>query len=537
MRLSSGGDSSHDEEMENQPPAGIEPVSTEPWHPGLSQAVAEIAAPRASAFGGVLKRLLPWLAVAVIAAAAFIWWRRSGTTAATTITFRAAVVQRGDVTQTVTGSGALSALTTVDVGSQVSGNILKRYADFNDPVKEGQLLAEIDPSTYEARLFQAQANLESVQAALSLKQINVKRSNDLLAKTLIAQSDNDQALAELRQQEAATKNAEAAVKSAKLDLDRCKIYSPVDGVVLKRSVDVGQTVQSNYSVATLFTIARDLSQMEIEAAISEADIGNVEAGQAVTFTVDAFAGRNFQGKVRQVRNNSTVANNVVTYPTIISADNSDLKLRPGMTANIVIATTQRTNVLRLPNAALRFKTPEGATVIAAPEGEGPSLDQMPPEIRQRLLAQFDKNGDGKLDADERKAMDAAFRARMAAAGGGGGGFGPTGGGGFGGPPTGGGGKGGPGGGFGGPRGPGSTSQRVTLYVVNGTPDAGGRATGSLQAVRAVVGVSDATNTEILSGVKEGDVIAIGTVSAQAAASTGGSNNIFGPPRPPGANKK
>jgi HlyD family secretion protein len=483
--------------------------------------------PHPSLLAAMIKRLVPWLLALLVAALGFLWWRRSSTVAAT-ITFRTAVVQRGDVTQTVTGSGALSALTTVDVGSQVSGNVLKRYVDYNDPVKAGQLLVEIDPSTYEARLFQAQANLESVQAALGLKQINVKRSNDLLAKSLVAASDNDQAIAELRQQEAAMKNAEAAVKSAKLDLDRCKIYSPVSGVVLKRSVDVGQTVQSNYAVATLFTIAQDLSRMEIEAAISEADIGNVEAGQPVTFTVDAFAGRTFQGKVRQVRNNSTVSNNVVTYPTIISADNSDLKLRPGMTANIVIATTQRTNVLRLPNGALRFKPPEGAAVSAPPEGEGPSLDQMPPEVRQRLLAQFDKNGDGKLDADEIKAMQAAFRARMAAAGGGGGG-------GFGGPP-GGGGMGGPGGGFGAPRGPTPTTQRVTLYVVNGTPNAAGQAIGSLQAVRAVVGVSDGANAEIISGVKEGDVIAVGTVSAQAAAATTGTNNIFSM-RPPGANKK
>ena len=521
--------------MEKQPPAPNDPVSAAPRLPDLSDMGEEPVAPRAKGFGGLVK----WGIVILIAAGAFIWWRRSGEVAATTVAFRTAAVQRGDVTQTVTGSGSLSALTTVDVGSQVSGNILKRYVDFNDVVTEGQLLAEIDPSTYEARLFQADANLQSVQAALDLKQLNVTRSAELLTKRLIAQSDFDQVSAELRQQQASAKNAEAAVKSAKLDLDRCKIYSPVKGVVLKRSVDVGQTVQSNYSVATLFTIAGDLSQMEIEAAISEADIGNVESGQSVTFTVDAFPGRTFQGKVRQVRNNSTIANNVVTYPTIISADNSDLRLRPGMTANIIIATTRRTNVLRLPNSALRFKPPEGATVLAAaasPEGEGPSLDQLPPEIRQRLLAQFDKNGDGKLDADERTAMAAAMRARMAAAGaGGGGGFGPPGGGGFGGGGMGGGGM---GGGFGAGRGPSGGAQRATLYIVNGTPNAAGQAAGSLQAVMVRVGVSDASNVEILSGVKEGDVVAIGTVTAQAAAAaSGGTNNIFGPPRPPGAPKK
>ena len=280
--------------------------------------------------------------------------------------------------------------------------------------------------------------------------------------------------------------------------------------------------------------------MEIEAAISEADIGSVEAGQAVTFTVDAFPGRTFQGKVRQVRNNSTIANNVVTYPTIISADNADLKLRPGMTANIVIATTRRTNVLRVPNAALRFKAPDGAIIVAsaASADSGPSFDQMPAEIQKRLLAEFDKNGDGKLDADERQTMAATLRSRMAAMKSGGGGFGPTGGG-FGGPPPG-------GGSSGGTRTSSSSSsanssQPVTVYLVDGKPNAAGHATGSLQAARVIVGVSDNTYTEILSGVKEGDILAAGTVSAQAAAaaaaSTSGTNNIFGPPRPPGANKK
>jgi len=265
-------------------------------------------------------------------------------------------------------------------------------------------------------------------------------------------------------------------------------------------------------------------------------------GQTVTFTVDAFPGRTFQGKVRQVRNNSTISNNVVTYPTIISADNADLKLRPGMTANIVITTTRRTQVLRVPNAALRFKAPDGATIVASAAGadRGPSFDQMPPDIQKRLLAEFDKNGDGKLDADERQTMDATLRNRSAAANSSsGGGFGPPGGG-PGGPP--------PGGGFGGSGGTrtssssstANSSQPVTLYLlVDGTPNAAGHATGSLQAAPVFVGVSDSTYTEILSGVKEGDVLATGTVSAQAAAaaSTGGTNNIFGPPRPPGANKK
>lgn len=486
-------------------------------------------------------RLIPWF-LAFAAAAIIWWWSHSGISAAAPLTFRTTVVQRGDVTQTVTGSGSLSALTTVEVGSQISGNILKRYVDFNDPVKKGQLLAEIDPSTYEARLFQAEANLQSAHAALNLKKLNIKRSKELLAQALVAQSEYDQLIAELQQLEASTKNAEAAVKNARLDLDRCKIYSPVDGVVLRRSADVGQTVQSSYNVATLFVIARDLSQMEIEAAISEADIGSVEIGQPVAFTVDAFPGRSFKGTVRQVRNNSIVSNNVVTYPTIISANNADLKLRPGMTANVVITTDRRVNVLRVPNAAVRFKPPDSARIITDAEtrDHSPSFDQVPPEIRRRLIAEFDKNGDGTLDSDERKTLEAAVRNRRAAAEKTSS-FGPPDGG-PGGPPP------GP---LGRPAGDGvraggsssadvNNSQPITLYLVDSSPYATGQAKGSLRAVHVFVGVSDGTFTEILSGLHEGDLVASGTVAAQAAktnaASATGSNNIFGQPRPPGTAK-
>ncbi|MDD3178983.1 MAG: efflux RND transporter periplasmic adaptor subunit [Opitutaceae bacterium] len=476
----------------------------------------------------MIKRLAPWFVLVLAAAAVFIWWRRTGTSTAATLTYRTATVRRGDVTQTVTGSGTLSALTTVDVGTQVSGQIWKIYADYNDTVQEGQLLAEIEPSTYEARLFQAEADLLSTQAALGLKQLNVKRATELLAKTLVSQADFDQAAAELRQQDATAKKAEAAVKSARVDLERCRIYSPVNGVVLKRAIDVGQTVQASFSAPVLFTIAQDLRQMEISASISEADIGNVEAGQSVTFTVDAFPGRTFEGRVRQVRNDSTISNNVVTYPTIVSADNADLKLRPGMTANIDITTSRRTNVLRVPNAALRFKAPDGATVVAAAANRQASqFDQMPAEIEQRRLARFDANGDGKLDDDESKEMEASMRNRLSANNSDGG-FGVPGAG-------------------GGPvradspsSSSSTTSQPVTLHLVMGQPNAAGHATGTLQAVHVFAGVSDSTNTEILSGIEEGAVVATGTVSAQAAAvaaaATSGTNNIFGPPRRPGSSR-
>ena len=487
----------------------------------------------------MIKRLIIPVISLLVVLSAFLWWRKSGTSNTGVLTFRTTTVQRGDVVQTVTGSGSLAALITVDVGSQVSGNIRKLYVDYNDTVKEGQLLAEIDPTTYEARLIQAEATLLSAQASLELKQLNVKRSSELRLKNLVAESDYDQVVAELKQQQAAMKNADASVRSAKTDVDRCKIYSPVNGVVLKRAVDVGQTVQSNFSSPTLFSIARDLRQMEITASISEADIGSVEPGQSVTFIVDAYPGRKFEGKVRQVRNNSTISNNVVTYPTIITADNADLKLRPGMTANITIATSKRLGVLRVLNSAARFRPPEGAVVVT-PESAGkpPSFDDLPKEIQTRLLADFDVNNDGKLDAEERKTMETSMRNRMAASAGGKS-FGPPDGG-PGGPPP----------GASGASGAGSTTrgssssstsgtQSVTIYVTHNKPDARGYTTGEIMPMSIYTGVSDSLNTEILSGIPEGAVVVTGTVSAvqAAAASTSGTNNIFGPPKPPGANKK
>ena len=480
----------------------------------------------------MIKRLIPWLAIVLIATAGFLWWRRSQASTATAVVFRTAAVQRGDVTQLVTGSGSLSAITTVEVGSQVSGNISKLYVDYNDTVKAGQLIAEIEPSTYQAKLVQAESDLLSTQATLELKKLNAKRSAELLAKSLVARSDYDTAIAELHQQEAVAKKSEAAVNSARLDVERCKITSPINGVVLSRAIDVGQTVQASFSAPTLFTLAQDLRQMQITANISEADIGGVEAGQTVSFTVDAFTGRAFQGKVREVRNNSTTSNNVVTYPTIITADNEDLKLRPGMTANVTITISRRAGVLRIANAALRFQPPAGATVTQAAttagadatpgsvERTGPSLDDMPAEIRQRMLADFDKNGDGKLDEDETKTMREQMRARFASGGGPGGD----------GPPM--------GGAMGAPRARPATRAAVqnrTLYIVTGTADASGRAIGGLTATPVRVGLSDSAYTEILSGASEGALIATGTTTAKpaTATTTTGTNNPFAPKAPAG----
>lgn len=321
------------------------------------------------AWAAPAKRLLPWLALALLAAGAWAWWRRSASAGSSAITYRTAVIQRGDVIQTVSASGPLSAVSTVSVGSQVSGNISKLYVDFNDVVKVDQIIAEIEPSTYEAALAQAEGDLLSAQAALELKQLNADRSAQLLAKQLLAQADNDQAVADLHQQAAAVKIKEAALKSATINLSRTKIRSPIDGVVIDRTIDVGQTVQASFSAPTLFVLAQDLRQMQVTANVSEADIGGVAPGQTVNFTVDAFPGQSFTGKVNEVRNNSTITNNVVTYATIITVDNPDLKLRPGMTANVIITTAHRAGVLRVPNAALRFRPPEVAGSATVPAEE------------------------------------------------------------------------------------------------------------------------------------------------------------------------
>ena len=274
-------------------------------------------------------------------------------------------VARGDIVQTVTATGQLDAVLSVDVGSQVSGLITKLYADFNTRVTAGQKLAEIDPATFQQRLRQAEANLASADASYFLADLNAKRTQELFTKSLVTQQDSDQAQAQLKQAAAQQLINRAAVENARVDLGRCTIFSPIDGIVISKQTEVGKTVASSLNVPTLFTIANDLAKMQITAAVAEADIGSVDAGQKVSFTVDAYPSRNFSGEITQVRNAPKNSNNVVTYETIISVDNRDLKLRPGMTANVSIVVARRDGTLRAPNAALRVRMPEGLATVAA----------------------------------------------------------------------------------------------------------------------------------------------------------------------------
>jgi HlyD family secretion protein len=283
-------------------------------------------------------------------------------------------VTRGSIRQAVTATGQLDAVLSVDVGSQISGLIVKLHADFNTVVKKDQIIAEIDPATYKQRLRQAQADLASTKASNRLQLLNTERTRELNAKSLVTQQELDQAEALLAQSNAQLLTREAAVENANVDLARCTIRSPIDGIVISKQTEEGKTVAASLNAPTLFTIANDLAKMQITAAVAESDVGSVETGQPVTFTVDAFPNRAFSGRVTQVRNAPKTTSNVVTYETIINVDNKDLKLRPGMTANVSIIVASRENTLRVPNAALRVRLPENSGVrtagAAAPAAAG-----------------------------------------------------------------------------------------------------------------------------------------------------------------------
>jgi HlyD family secretion protein len=313
--------------------------------------------------------------VLVAAAAAGYLYQRHSAQSAQVPTYNTAVLAKGNIRQVVTATGQLTPMLEVDVGSQISGLVQKLYVDFNSPVTKGQKLAEIDPATYLQRLRQAEANLASTEAANALQRLNTERARELRDKQLISQQDYDQAVAQLKQSDAQLLTSKAAVENARVDLERCTISSPIDGIVIAKQTEEGKTVAASLNAPVLFTIANDLAKMKITAAVAEADIGSVREGQPVSFTVDAFPNRTFEGRVSQVRNAAKTVSNVVTYDTIIDVDNRDLRLRPGMTANVSIVVAQRDNVLRLPNAALRVRlgdAPAPTATAAAPRAGNPA---------------------------------------------------------------------------------------------------------------------------------------------------------------------
>jgi len=314
------------------------------------------------------KIIISVVAVIIIATGAFFLFQRGNNTPK----YRTEKVSRGDIKQTVTATGTLSAVVSVLVGTQVSGTIQKLYVDYNSIVKRGQILAQIDPSLFEAQVAQARANLQAARANVEKAVTTVadskrtyERNKTLLARNLIAQSDLDTSqtsydsnVAQLSAARAQVDQAKAALNTAEINLRYTRIVSPVNGMVISRNVDVGQTVAASFQTPTLFTIAQDLTQMQIDTSVDEADIGKIRVDQPVEFTVDSYPDTTFKGKVSEVRNAPTTVQNVVTYDVVVKVHNPEFKLKPGMTANVSITTATKSGSLRIPNAALRLRLPE-----------------------------------------------------------------------------------------------------------------------------------------------------------------------------------
>ena len=396
------------------------------------------------------KKLIFWVILIILIAAAALSYAYFFKGKGPTVKYRTAKVERGGISTFVTANGTVNPVITVLVGSQVSGTIQKLYADYNTRVKEGQLIAQIDPAIFRAQVSQAKAKVENARATFLNAQAdiatarsnveaskanvikakvsvedtkrNLNRSMELFSRNLIAASDQDtaqtnydsavamleatkaqekasdaqldSAKAKLEAARAGIKQSEAELELSQVNLDHTKITAPVTGIVISRNVDVGQTVAASLQAPTLFTIAQDLTEMQVDTNVSEADIGRVAIGQESTFTVDAFPNLTFQGKVTDIRNAPVTIQNVVTYDVVIEVKNPDFKLRPGMTANASILVARRDSVLKIPNAALRFR-PDFAKREAALSQKGPAQPSAstpsavsPEQILERLKAEL-----------------------------------------------------------------------------------------------------------------------------------------------------
>jgi HlyD family secretion protein len=495
---------------------------------------------------------LKWLVIAAVlggGAFGYLKWRGKTTAASGSADLRTNVVARGDITQSVTANGGITPVRVVTVGSQISGIITELKVDFNSRVKEGDVLVRIDPASYERAMARAEAELANSQAGLELAKFNAQRSRELFAAKLVSETENQQAQVALLQAEANVKTRVAAVESAKVDLDRTTILAPISGMVISRKVEAGQTVAASFNAPELFQIANDLTKMQIEAAVSEADVGGVLEGQSVDFTVDAFQNRKFKGKVRQVRFAPVTNQNVVTYTTVVEVDNADLKLRPGMTANASIITARRTNVTKIPVAALRFRPAEGITIggtnDAVAEAAGTKAPAAPanamstaeiatsgpfaglpippwqaggerrwPSEQERADYQASLTPEQKAKYDQVMAEMRARFAQRAQGGEGGGGVGGMGSG-----------MGGMGGGRQRQEPEGPAIRRV--YVLDREKSQPGKPV--LTATTIKTGISDGTNTEVADGLKEGDVVVTGTVTTATTATAAPAGNPFGGP--------
>lgn len=302
------------------------------------------------------------LVIAVVAAiAALAVWLLSGGKKEETITFDTAAVAPANIMNSITATGTIEPVTSVTVGTQVSGIVSKLFVDYNSVVKKGQVIAELDKTNLMSQLNTAKTQLATAQSQLNYQTANYKRYKTLFEKGLVAADDFDNAKLSYTQAKEQVASAKEEVQRAQTNLGYATITSPIDGVVLSKSVEEGQTVAASFSTPELFTIAQDLTNMQVVADVDEADIGDVKEGERVSFTVDAYPDDTFEGEVKQVRQEATTTNNVVTYEVVISAPNADLKLKPGLTANVTIYTAERKGVLSVPSKALRF-TPQKETV-------------------------------------------------------------------------------------------------------------------------------------------------------------------------------
>ena len=302
-----------------------------------------------------------WIAVVVIVIVAVAAWAMSGGKKEEDINFKEEKVALKTLQNSVTATGTIEAVTSVTVGTQVSGIVNKLYVDYNSQVKKGQVIAELDKTNLLSELNTAKANLASAQSSLNYQAANMERYKTLYKKGLVSADEYENALLTYRQAKEQVASSKENVQRAQTNLGYATITSPIDGTVISKSVEEGQTVAASFNTPELFTIAKDLTNMQVVANVDEADIGNVKEGDRVTFTVDAYPDDTFEGTVKQVRLEATTTNNVVTYEVVISAPNADLKLKPGLTANVTIYTQERSGVLAVANKALRF-TPTKETI-------------------------------------------------------------------------------------------------------------------------------------------------------------------------------
>ena len=461
---------------------------------------------KSKSYGGLI-----FLLIVLLAGAGGSWYYFNGTTAKEP-EFQTTKVGRGDITQTITATGDLQPVITVDVGAQVSGQIKDVLVDFNSQVKAGDVLARIDESTPIQRLKQAEADLASADANNKLIQINADRTRDLFKQKLVSQQELDSINAQLAQSNATGLTRTAAVENAKLDLERCTILAPIDGIVLDRKTDKGRTVNASMNAPTLFTLVNNLTKMQINAAVAEADIGSIAEGQEVKFSVDAFPSRVFTGAVRQVRNAASSNQSVVSYATIIDVANEDLKLKPGMTANVSIIVAQRPGVLRVANSALRVRLPQELQppkVTAASPGGGKAGDKagaMTDDERMRATGEimreigFQRGSPATSEMIEKakslakeKGLDPDLVAARLSMPGGKGKGGKGGGGGGG------------GGGAGGSGGNSGFNNTIVDRQVFKLSDATSKSK-KIEPVTAKLGISDGSYTEVLGGLAEGDTL-------------------------------